>query len=230
MKVIAIIPSAGLGGRISSSASKKSLLPKQFLKISGKEILIHTLEKFEKAKSIDEIIISSGKDQMKLAEKLVEKHKLRKVAKIVAGGKERQHSVYNAFQNVIAASSDLICVHDAVRPFISSIEIDEMISFAKKYKSVIAAVKANDTIKTGKYYVSKTLDRSKIWLVQTPQVFSFEILNRAFEKAWTENFIGTDEASIVERIGKRVYFFEIKGENRKITTTADLDYARFHLK
>ena len=230
MKVIAIIPSAGLGGRISSSASKKSLLPKQFLKISGKEILVHTLEKFEKAKSIDEIIISSGKDQINLAEKLVEKHKLRKVSKIVSGGKERQYSVYNALQNVIAASRDLICVHDAVRPFISSVEIDEVVSFAKRQKSVIAAVRANDTIKTGKNYVSETLDRSSIWLIQTPQVFSFEILNRAFEKAWTENFIGTDEASIVERIGKRVYFFEIKGENRKITTTADLDYARFHLK
>lgn len=230
MKVIAIIPSAGLGSRISSSTRTKSLQPKQFLKISGKEILVHTLEKFEKAKSIDEIIISSGNDQMKLAEKLVEKYKLRKVSKIVAGGEERQHSVYNALRNVNAASNDLICVHDAVRPFISSVEIDEVISFSKKYKSVITAIKANDTIKTGKNYVSETLDRNKIWLVQTPQVFSFEILNKAFEKAWTENFIGTDEASIVERIGKRVYFFEIKGENRKITTTADLDYAKFHLR
>lgn len=230
MKVIAIIPSAGLGRRISSSTRTKSILPKQFLKISGKEILVHTLEKFEKAKSIDEIIISSGKDHMKFAEKLVDKHKIRKVAKIVAGGKERQHSVYNALRNVIAASNDLICVHDAVRPFISSVEIDEVVSFAKRQKSVIAAVRANDTIKTGKNYVSETLDRSSIWLIQTPQIFSFEILNKAFEKAWTENFIGTDEASIVERIGKRVYFFEVKGENRKITTTADIDYARFHLK
>lgn len=230
MKVIAIIPSAGLGRRISSSTKTKSLLPKQFLKISGKEILVHTLEKFEKAKSIDEIIISSGKDQMKLVEKLVEKHKLEKVVKIVAGGKERQYSVYNALRNVNAASDDLICVHDAVRPFISSVEIDEVVSFAKRQKSVIAAVRANDTIKTGKKYVSETLDRSSIWLIQTPQIFPFEILNKAFEKAWAENFIGTDEASIVERIGKLVYFFEVKGENRKITTTADIDYARFHLR
>ncbi|MBM4175857.1 MAG: 2-C-methyl-D-erythritol 4-phosphate cytidylyltransferase [Ignavibacteria bacterium] len=231
MRVIAIIPSAGLGRRIESSLKgKKSYLPKQFLKISGKEILIHTIEKFEQADFIDEILISSGREYLDHTSKLISKYKLKKVTTIVTGGEERQHSVYNAFKNSYASPSDLICVHDAVRPFISSIEINELILSAKKFKSIVAAVKASDTIKSGHSFVEKTLDRNKIWLVQTPQIFSYEILRKAFNRAWEQNFIGTDEASIVERIGRPVYFYEIKGENRKITTNLDLEYANFLLK
>jgi 2-C-methyl-D-erythritol 4-phosphate cytidylyltransferase len=230
MKVIAIIPSAGLGRRIGSLKGKRNFLPKQFFKVAGKEILIHTIEKFEKAKSIDEIIISTGKDYLSFTQKLIDKYKLRKVSKIVIGGKQRQRSVYNAFQTIKAAKEDLICIHDAVRPFITSEEIDKVISFSKKYKSVITAVKANDTIKTGKNYVTETLNRDEIWLVQTPQVFSFDILYKAYKKAWAEKFTATDEASIVERLNRYIYFYEIQGENRKITTKLDLDYAHFILK
>ncbi len=231
MRVIAIIPSAGLGRRIKPSMKRNnSYLPKQFLKISGKEILLHTIEKFEKADLVDEIIISCGGEYLDLTSDLISKYKLKKVTTIVTGGKERQHSVYNAFINSNASSSDLVCVHDAVRPFISPTEIDQLISFAKKFKSIVAAVKASDTIKSGKTFVEKTLDRNKIWLVQTPQIFSCGILKKAYEHAWEQNFIGTDEASIVERIGKHVYFFEIKSENRKITTRLDFEYANFLLK
>ncbi len=233
MRVFTIIPAAGLGRRMNFSPDFFGVdihLPKQFIKINGKEILVHTIEKFEEAKSVDSIFISVNFDFIELTKKLLRKYKFKKVIAVVQGGKERQHSVYNALCQIKAQPSDLICVHDAVRPFIFSDEIDEIISFGKKYKSVIAAVKSKDTVKSGKKFVEKTLDRDRVRLVQTPQIFTYEILKKAFNKAWKENFIGTDEASLVELLNKRIYFYEIKGENRKITTSADLDYAKSLLK
>lgn len=223
MKTITIIPSAGVGKRFNSN------LPKQFLKINGIEILIHTLLKFQKAKNIDEIIIASHKNFIDKTKRLVNKYRITKVKNIVVGGRERQDSVFFALQSINANDDDLICVHDAVRPLIKSNEIDELIEFARKKKSVIAAKRAIDTIKTGKEFVETTLDRNKIWLVQTPQIFSYGILKKAFLKAFEENFYGTDEASLVERIGFKVYFYQISSENRKITLKEDLLFARHFL-
>ncbi len=220
MKTIAIIPSAGLGRRFQSH------IPKQFLKINGIEILVHTLLKFQRAKYVDEIIVASHKDFIEKTKRLVDKYRITKVQKIVIGGRERQDSVYAALRSIDAKSQDLICVHDAVRPLIKSKEIDELIEFASKKKSVIAAKRAVDTIKTGEKFVESTLDRNKIWLVQNPQVFTHKILLAAFNKAFEENFYGTDEASLVERLGNKIYFYEIKSENRKITHIEDLSFAR----
>lgn len=220
MKTIAIIPSAGIGRRFQSH------IPKQFLKINGIEILVHTLLKFQGARYIDEIIIASHKDFIEKTARLVDKYSLTKVQKIVIGGKERQDSVYAALRSIDAKSQDLICVHDAVRPLIKSKEINELIEFARKKKSVIAAKRAVDTIKTGEKFVESTLDRNRIWLVQTPQVFTYKILMAAFDKAFEENFYGTDEASLVERLGNKIYFYEIKSENRKITHIEDLSFAK----
>lgn len=220
MKTIVLIPSAGKGKRL------KAPLPKQFLKVNKKEILIHTLLKFQKANRVDEIIIATDRKFLELTEKLVEKYKISKVSKIVIGGKERQDSVYHALLNCESSDNDLICVHDAVRPFISSKEIDEIIEFASKKKCVIAASKAIDTIKTGTEKVESTLDRNQVWLVQTPQVFTYEILKKAFDKAYNENFYGTDESSLVERLGVDIYFYQTREENRKITNQTDLEFAR----
>jgi len=224
MKTFVIIPSAGLGKRFESK------IPKQFLKINGIEILVHTLLKFQNAKAVDEIIISSHKDFVTRTEKLIKKYNLTKVKRIVIGGKERQDSVYAAFKTLDAKDNDLVCVHDAVRPVIKSSEIDELIDFAKKKKSVIAAKKAVDTIKVGKQFVEQTLDRNKIWIVQTPQIFVHKILRKAFDEAWRDNFYGTDEASIVERIGEKVYFYQVRSDNRKITLPEDLRITRFLLQ
>lgn len=223
MRTIAIIPSAGVGRRL------KAHLPKQFLKINGIEILVHTLLKFQRAKFIDEIVVASHKNFLDKTKRLVDKYRISKVQKIVIGGKERQDSVYAALKSIDAEPNDLICVHDAVRPLIKSKEIDELVEFARKKKSVIAAKKAIDTIKTGKNFVEETLDRNKIWLVQTPQIFSYKILKEAFDRAFAESFYGTDEASLVERLGYKVYFYRIKSENRKITLLEDFTYARHFL-
>ncbi len=223
MKTFAIIPSAGVGKRFNSR------LPKQFMKINGIEILVHTLLKFQKARNVDEIIIASHKNFIDKTQKLVRKYNISKVKNIVVGGKERQDSVYEALKSIKASLNDLICVHDAVRPLISSKEIDDLIDFARKKKSVIAAKKAIDTIKTGNKIVETTLDRNRIWLVQTPQIFTYQILKKAFDKAFEENFYGTDEASLVEKLGVQIYFYQIKSENRKITLQEDFFFARHFL-
>ncbi len=220
MKTIAIIPSAGIGKRFESK------IPKQFLKINGIEILVHTLIKFQKAKLIDEVIVSSHPDYIDKTRKLIAKNSLTKVTKVVEGGKERQDSVYNALKLIESNDDDLICVHDAVRPLITSVEIDELINYTKKKKAVIAAQKAIDTIKVGDNFVKSTLDRSKIWIVQTPQVFTYKILKRAFQKAYEDKFYGTDESSLVERIGVKVYFYQLQSENRKITLLKDIKLAQ----
>lgn len=224
MKTFVIIPAAGSGKRFLAG------IPKQFHKINGIEILVHTILKFQKAKKVDKIIVAVNKDFIGKVENLVKKYRLNKVVKVVEGGKERQDSVYSALKSIKAEPSDLICVHDAVRPLISSKEIDELIEFASNKKSVIAAKKAIDTVKTGSNFVEDTLDREKIWLVETPQIFTYKILNEAFEKAYEDEFYGTDESSLVERLGVKVYFYQVKGENRKITLKEDLSFARIFLK
>jgi len=224
MKTIVIIPAAGSGKRFPSET------PKQFLKINGIEILVHTILKFQKSKNVDKIVIAVNKDFIEKVENLVKKYRLTKVVKVVEGGKERQDSVYSALKSIKVEPSDLICVHDAVRPLISSKEIDELIDFAAKKKAVIAAKKAIDTVKTGYNFVEGTLDREKIWLVETPQIFTYKILSEAFEKAYEDKFYGTDESSLVERLGVKVYFYQVKGENRKITVKEDLSFARIFLK
>lgn len=224
MKTIVIIPAAGSGKRFLFET------PKQFLKINGIEILVHTILKFQKSKNVDKIVVAVNKDFIEKVENLVKKYRLTKVVKVVEGGKERQDSVYSALKSIKVEPSDLICVHDAVRPLISSKEIDELIDFATKKKAVIAAKKAIDTVKTGYNFVEGTLDREKIWLVETPQIFTYKILSEAFEKAYEDKFYGTDESSFVERLSVKVYFYQVKGENRKITVKEDLSFARIFLK
>jgi|YNPMSStandDraft_1061717.scaffolds.fasta_scaffold00541_12 2-C-methyl-D-erythritol 4-phosphate cytidylyltransferase len=224
MKTIAIIPAAGSGKRFFSET------PKQFLKINGIEILVHTILKFQRAKNIDKIFVAVSKEYFNKVENLVRKYRLNKVIKIVEGGKERQDSVYSALKSINAEPNDLICVHDAVRPLISSKEIDELIEFAKRKKAVISAKKAIDTVKIGYNFVEGTLDREKIWLVETPQIFTYKILSEAFNKAYEDKFFGTDESSLVERLGVKVHIYQVKGENRKITLKEDLSFARIFLK
>lgn len=224
MKVIVIIPAAGTGKRFLSKT------PKQFLKVNGKEILVHTLLKFQKAKNVDKIIVAVNKDYIDQVNRLIKKYKIKKVIDVVQGGKERQDSVYSALKTIKAEPNDLICVHDAVRPLISSSEIEEIIEFAKKKKAVIAAKKAINTVKTGYSFVEDTLDREKIWLVETPQIFTYNVLIEAFKKAYDDGFLGTDESSLVERLGLKVYFYQVKSENRKITLKEDLAFAKLFLR
>lgn len=218
MKIKVIIPASGSGVRFGGK------IPKQFLKIDGKEVIVHTIEKFNGVKSIDEIIIAAKPEYFVKLSILIRKYKLTKVKKIVEGGKRRQDSVYNALMNSECKKNDLILTHDAVRPYISRNKICEIIKSSIKNGSVIPGMPVSETVKrTNKqYFVEETISREKLFLIQTPQAFRYDILKKSFEKAIKENFIGTDEAAIVENAGYKVKVIEGENANIKITVKADL--------
>ena len=218
MKVKVIIPASGSGERFGSK------IPKQFLKIEGKEIIALTLEKFNSIKLIDEIIISTKLEYFVKISAILKKYNLRKVSKIVEGGKRRQDSVYNALITSESDYDDMLLIHDAVRPFISKKKIMELIKAAEKEKCVILGLPVNETIKrTDKNnIITETIDRDNVWAIQTPQAFRYDILLKSFEKAYEENFTGTDEAAIVENAGFRVKVMMGEKGNVKITFREDI--------
>ena len=218
MKVKVIIPASGSGERFGSK------IPKQFLKIEAKEIIAHTLEKFNSIKLVDEIIISTKLEYFVKISAILKKYNLRKVSKIVEGGKRRQDSVYNALINLECDTDDIILIHDAVRPFISKKKIIELISTAKRYECVIPGMPVAETIKRidGKNIVTETIDRKNVWTIQTPQAFKYDIILKAFEKAYAESFTGTDESAIVENADYKVKVIEGEKTNVKITYRKDI--------
>ncbi|MEP7147043.1 MAG: 2-C-methyl-D-erythritol 4-phosphate cytidylyltransferase [bacterium] len=218
MKVKVIIPASGSGQRFGGST------PKQFLKIKGKEIIVHTIEKFHSIKLIDEIIISTKAEYLKKMLTLIKKNKFSKVKRIVEGGKVRQDSVYNALRYVECDPDDIILVHDAVRPFISSKKITELINLARRVKCVIPGMPITETIKKvdKRNMVERTAERNGLWTIQTPQAFTFDVLKKSFDKAYKENFCGTDESSVVENAGYKVKVIKGEIENVKITVKEDL--------
>jgi len=217
-KVKVIIPASGIGSRFGSK------LPKQFSKINRTEIIAITLSKFHAVNSVDEIIVSVHKDYLSRTMKIISKYGFGKVKKIVEGGVQRQHSVFNALQNLHCISNDIIIVHDAVRPFISVKKIKELISAAKKHRCVILGLPVSDTLKlvNGNELIQKTIDRKNIRFAQTPQAFRYDILMKAFSYAVNNRFLGTDEASIVEYCGFKVKVIPGEIKNIKITVKDDL--------
>ncbi|MDD5772474.1 MAG: 2-C-methyl-D-erythritol 4-phosphate cytidylyltransferase [bacterium] len=214
-----IIPSAGLGKRIG--------FKKQYYLLNKKPILAYTLSIFQNSPLISEIILAVPKDDIKFSKNnIVIKYKFNKVKKIVAGGKTRQISVSNGL-NVCDPKSEYILVHDAVRPFFDKMLLPELIKEVKKYKAVVTAVPARDTIKIASpdKIIIKTPPRKDIYLAQTPQIFSHELIKKAYQKAFKEKFAGTDDSNLVERTGKKVKIFIGNEENIKITTLNDLEIA-----
>ena len=218
MRTVAIIPAGGAGKRL------KSHIAKQYLLLDSLPILVHTLKVFQKSKEIDEIIIAlPPEDLVHIRQELIEKYGLTKVTKAVAGGNERQDSVRNCLM-VIEGNCDLVVIHDAVRPFVTEALIKQVVDSAKTTSAAIAGVKTKDTIKEVKEdnIVGATVPRHNLWLTQTPQAFKFELLKEAYKVAYTEKFYGTDDASLVERLGKEVKMIEGSYENIKITTNEDM--------
>jgi len=226
MKTVAIIPAGGAGKRL------KAHVAKQYLLLNQLPVLIHTLQVFQKSKMIDDIVLVLPPDDLaSVREELIDKYELTKVKFIVAGGMERQDSVRNALA-VLEGNCDLILVHDAVRPLITGKLIRQVAAAAKATGAASLGVKAKDTIKeTGKDdIVSVTIPRHNLWLTQTPQAFKFEIFKKAYKKAYDEKFYGTDDASLVERIGVKVKMIAGSYDNIKITTPEDLVMVRALLK
>lgn len=218
MKKIAIIPAGGKGLRISSN------LPKQFIKVDGKEIIAYTLDVFQSCEMIDEIIVPVSTDFIELMNSLKAKFGFTKITNIVEGGKERQDSVYNGLKNSGGKQGDLIIVHDAARPLLSKEILNRAIQSADEYDSVVVAIKAKDSLLVGKNdKVDHYIDRNETYYVQTPQIFRYEILLSAMESAYEQNYIGTDESMLVLNSSNSVKIVEGSIKNFKITTDSDLE-------
>lgn len=213
-RVIAIIVAAGRGKRLGSS------LPKQFLKVRGRTILEMSVEAFEQNKYVDEIFVAANADYCELTEKLC--RGFSKLKKIVAGGAERQDSVRAAL-DCLRGENGIVLVHDAARPFVSEAVINAVIEGTADFGAAIPTVPAKDTIRQVDGIGSRTLQRETLACVQTPQGFRISLIKHAFERAQAEGFLGTDDASLVERMGINISMVQGENANRKITTREDLE-------
>ncbi len=218
-KVFAIIPAAGSGTRLEAKVKK------QFLPLQGKPVVIHTLRQFEFCPDIDEVAVAVPESSIVEMESLVSQYRLHKVSKVLAGGERRQDSVNRVLSRLVLKDSDIVLVHDGVRPFVSTKKISQVIKACRSHDAAVLAVQPKDTIRrsNGGGFFDQTLDRSALWLVQTPQAFKASLLKKAFEKARREKFYSTDEAALVERCGVKVKIVEGSYDNIKITTQEDLE-------
>ncbi len=238
MKVVVIIPAAGLGTRMAPAGSAKGKGPsKQFSSLGGTPILIHTLRKFAGSQRINEILVALRKDEIAGFQQRLQRDSsadLAKKTKLVEGGEHRQHSVANALAQVSAGMDDIVLVHDAVRPFVTLEIIDEVIKGAEKFGAAIAGIPAVDTIKKVERtadgaLITATIPREHVVMAQTPQGFRYQVLKKAFDEAMADGFTGTDEASLVERSGHEVAVVMGSPQNIKITTPGDMELAEFYL-
>ncbi|NMB83547.1 MAG: 2-C-methyl-D-erythritol 4-phosphate cytidylyltransferase [Ignavibacteria bacterium] len=216
MKVIAVIPSGGIGKRTSHS------LPKQYIHVNGKEIIAYTLEKFQRCSVIDQIVVSAKKEFFSLIKGIKEKYGITKLLDPVEGGNERQYSVFNAVKSLSAKDDDIILIHDAVRPLVSEEIIKSSVKYAKESGGAVVAIKAKDTLMKGKDSVNSYIDRSEIYYVQTPQVFRYNIFVEAIKKAEQANLLGTDESMLVFEAGYKVKIVPGSSFNFKITSDEDI--------
>lgn len=240
MKVFVIVPAAGLGTRMASPAAAKAKKPrtKQFKELGGVPILVHTLRKFAATPQVYEMIVALRRDEIAGFENQIGKQFpeiLNKRFQIVEGGEHRQNSVANALARTAADSDDIILVHDAVRPFVTSEIISNVIEAANKHGAAIAGLPAVDTVKQVERtaegaLIKSTIPRASVVMAQTPQGFRYSILKKAFDSAIVDGFLGTDEASLIERAGLPVVVVMGSHCNMKITTPADMELAEFYLQ
>lgn len=241
MKVFVIIPAAGLGTRMvspSAAKAKKKALSKQFKELGGVPILVHTLRRFVASPEVYEIVVALRKDEIVGFRAQLEKQYpeiLNKRLQLVEGGEHRQDSVASALALVAADAGDLVLVHDGVRPFITREIIAEVIAAAQKHGAAIAGTPAVDTVKQVERtaegaLIKATIPRASVVMAQTPQGFRYDILKQAFDNATADGFLGTDEASLIERAGLPVAVVMGSPRNLKITTPRDMELAEFYLK
>jgi len=222
----AVIVAGGSGLRM------KHRLRKQYLLLGNQPVLSHTLQAFINCKEINAICLVVPQDDIDFCRQNILPHfalcTLHFALTLVSGGKERQDSVYNALCAIDAAAEDIVLIHDGVRPFVSSELISACIAGASEFGACIPGISAFDTLKqVGESgYIEKTLDRQKIRLAQTPQAFRYDLIRKAHEAARHDGIIGTDDASLTERLGHRVKLIPGTRLNIKITSPEDLILAK----
>jgi 2-C-methyl-D-erythritol 4-phosphate cytidylyltransferase len=219
-----IIPAAGSGERMGSA------IPKPFIKVGEKSILEHTINRFLECTEVVQVIIATSKSYINEIEEMVEGLETDVHFDVVEGGSERQFSIYNALKSV-KEDVDLVAVHDAVRPFVRVELIEKCCRVAEDVGGAVLGVPAKDTIKKvdESLTVKETPNRSFLWQAQTPQVFQRQLLIKAYESAIEDDYFGTDDSSLVERINGTVQMVEGDRENLKITYPVDLKIAELIL-
>lgn len=233
MKVVVIIPAAGLGTRMAAHSGARAGQPaKQFAEIAGKPILLHTLEKFSEVPEVTDIYIAVRESESGRVREFLAGQKLRPKMHVVIGGDHRQQSVANALAEFRANEDDIVLVHDAVRPFVEGEVIRNVIETAAAQGAAIAGLPAVDTIKqvertASGAIITSTVPRERVVMAQTPQGFRYAVIKCAFDEAAQDGFVGTDEASLVERSGHQVAVVMGSARNIKITTPSDLELAEF---
>lgn len=222
MTVAAIIVAAGKGLRMNKD------VPKQYLALTGRPILGHTLLVFDTCDRIDEVLVVIPAGDFDFCQKsVIAPRHLQKPISLVAGGDRRQDSVYNGLK-ALDQKTDLVVIHDGVRPFVKPDELEACIDGAIQFGACILGIPASDTLKRvdGAGIIDATLARENIWLVQTPQVFKYDLILKAHEAAKRDGVSGTDDAFLAERLGVEVRIITGNKNNIKITTREDLAVAR----
>jgi 2-C-methyl-D-erythritol 4-phosphate cytidylyltransferase len=219
MKVSAIIVAGGTGKRMNAG------IPKQLLMLGGMSILERTIKPFIACEEIKEIVITTAQEIIGQVEKITGRVETEKQIRVVEGGRERQDSVRNGL-DAVSTDSEIVVVHDSVRPFITVLLIDECITAAERWGAVSVMRPLKETIKiVENEKVIETQDRSKLWITQTPQAFEKNLIIEAHRRALKDGYFGTDDSMLVERLGHEVHIIAGSDLNIKITTPADLKIA-----
>ncbi len=215
----AIVLAAGCGRRMGADR------PKQFMDLAGKPVLAHTLEAFEQAGSIDRVVLVAPPEQVGRCEAFVKTWGGRKVSAVVPGGVARQDSVAEGLK-AVGDEAGVVAVHDAARPLVLPEQIDAVVGEARETGAAVLGTRVTDTVKeVAGERVLKTLDRSRLWSVQTPQAFQADLIRRAHREAARSGYVGTDDTALVERLNAPVRVVEGRRDNLKITTPEDLQVA-----
>ncbi|PLX81071.1 MAG: 2-C-methyl-D-erythritol 4-phosphate cytidylyltransferase [Desulfuromonas sp.] len=221
MSVIAVIPAAGFGRRMGSDISK------QHLDLAGRPVLYHTLQIFEQHPAIDRIcLVVPAAEVEDCRHQVMDLYGFGKVVDIVAGGRERQDSVRNGLLGCRAKADDIVLIHDGVRPLFDAALIPPLLTLVREAGAAIIGVPVKDTIKEvvdGK--IVATPPRGRLWQAQTPQGFRYDLILQAHQTAERDGYLGTDDASLLERDGVPVSVLEGDGSNLKITTPEDMPVA-----
>lgn len=224
---VAVVLAAGRGSRMNSE------IQKQYLRIGGKPVIYYALKQFENFPEIDEIVLVTGEKEISYCrENIVDAYDFKKVSRVVAGGAERYHSVYRGL--CAAGDCDYVFIHDGARPFINQELLTRAMDAVRQYKACVVGMPVKDTIKIAddSLFADQTPDRSRLWMIQTPQVFSFPLIRRAYDKLFEQKISGvTDDAMVLEQMeGHPVKLVEGSYRNIKITTPEDLLIAEAFLK
>lgn len=225
-KTCAIVPAAGRGERLTKDT------PKPFIILNNHPVIYYSLKVLFESELIDYILVVVAKDNIAYCQReIIEKYNFNKVHNVVEGGEQRQDSVYNGLREVLP-DTDLILIHDGARPFVTHRLIEESIREAQHTGAAIVGVPPTDTIKSinGGEWIEETWDRDSLIMIQTPQVFKFDLIQNAYQRAYQDNFLATDDALLIRRLGGKVKLVKGDYENIKITFPHDLLVAEAILK